>query len=193
MKHIEPSDLLSLEQYEQQRTQYRAGVIEHKRKRRLLLGPEMSILFEDRETVRHQIQEILRAEKLSAPTAVAEEIAVYNELLPPKGSVTATLMIEISDAAEREVRRRDYVGLDAHLHLECGEQRWTAVFDPRGLHGDRIAVVQYITWTLGIEGSELLRKNAAISTLRCTHPRYGYSVPLGEALAHDLVLDLQSG
>lgn len=192
MKPIEPSDILSLTDYEQQRNDYRSKVIEHKKKRRVFLGPEMSILFEDRLTVQHQIQEIVRAEKITAPDAFAEELAVYNELIPAHGSLVATLMIEIADAAEREVRRKDYVGLEKHLYIECGANRWAASFDPRGLHGDRIAVVQYLTWTLGAEGAQALRAHPLEAVIRCTHPRYGYTVGLGAFLADSLATDVLS-
>lgn len=192
MKPIELQEISSLQDYEKQRTDFRSTVIEYKKKRRIFLGPEMSVLFEDRLTVRHQIQEVLRAEKLSLEQTVLEEIAIYNELLAPHGAFTATLMIELSDPNEREVRKKDYLGLESHIHLEAGGRRWTGVFDPRGLHGDRIAVVQYVTWTMGDDGAKALIALADSAAITCTHPRYGYSTKLGRELAIALATDVAS-
>jgi hypothetical protein len=191
MQKIQLEDVMPLSEYERERPAFRQRVIAHKKSRRVLLGPEMSLVFEDRLTVLNQVLEMVRAERITRTEAVAEEIAVYNELIPPDGSLLATLMIEVSDAAQRDVRQRDYMGLERCVHLELGAERSTATFDPKGLHEDRIGVVQFITFALGPTARASLLDPAVPARIVCTHPRYGYAVDLSEsqrrALAEDLV------
>lgn len=191
MDKLKVEDVMPLSEYEAARPALRAKVIEHKKRRRVLLGPEMSLLFEDRLTVLNQVLEMVRAEKITRSEAVAEEVAVYNELIPPPGALTATLMIEIADAAARAVRQRDYLGLEKHLHLELDGVRTTAVFDPKGLEPDQVSVVQYVTFAVGAQGRAALLAMDKPAKMLCTHPRYGFSVELREdtrrALAEDLL------
>jgi|LNFM01.2.fsa_nt_gb hypothetical protein len=190
MQKLQVEEVMPLEAYERERPAFRAKVIEHKKRRRVLLGPEMSLLFEDRLTVLNQVLEMVRAEKITRPEAVAEEVAVYNELVPPDGALCATLMIEVVDAAQRALRQRDYMGLEKHMHIELDGVRSTAVFDARGLEPDQIAVVQYVTFALGPDARASLLDLSRPAAISCTHPRYGYRAELSEdtrrALAEDL-------
>ncbi|MDP3279342.1 MAG: DUF3501 family protein [Deltaproteobacteria bacterium] len=193
MNHLALKDVLSIEEYERKRSEIRAKTIALKKTRRVFLGPEMSLLFENRQTVLMQVQEIARAEKIVTEASMLEELAVYNELIPPPGHLSATLMIEISDGSQRELRRRDYVGLEQHIHLALGGTLISAKFDRRGLHDGVISVVQYVTFELPADaGPRLLDHNQSVE-LRSTHPRYGYSVTLTHdtraSLASDLATD----
>src|SRR5437588_117308 len=120
MRKVTQDELLALGAYESLRDSFRARMIAHKRERRVLLGPEMSVLFEDHDTVMLQVQEMLRAERISDPTAVQAELDTYNDLVPPDRALLATLMVEINDGALRDQRRCEYLGLDAHVALEIG-------------------------------------------------------------------------
>ncbi|MEI8256403.1 MAG: DUF3501 family protein, partial [Deltaproteobacteria bacterium] len=136
MRVVKEEEILGLEKYEPLRDRYRALVMDHKKPRRLFLGPHMSVLFEDHDTVLMQIQEILRAERISERSAVRFEIDTYNELVPPDGALLATLMIELPYADERERLRREYVGLDRSIALHIGDRRFVAEFDSEGIYGD---------------------------------------------------------
>ena len=98
------ADLLSLEQYARERAAIRARMIEYRAARRLHVGPHCTWSFEDRETVRYQVQEMLRAERIFEPAGIAEELAAYNPLIPDGGNLKATLLIEYPDPDQRAQR-----------------------------------------------------------------------------------------
>src|SRR5438067_11012436 len=100
MKPLTASDIKNLQDYELERPEFRARVIDLKNRRRVALGPLVTLLFENRDTVRFQVQEMLRVERIVKPDKVEHELEVYNELLPGPGEVAATLFIEITDQAE---------------------------------------------------------------------------------------------
>ena len=120
MRSVKQDELLGLASYEGIRDQFRARLIDHKKRRRILLGPEVSLMFEDHDSVMLQVQEMLRTERISDPTAVRFEVETYNDLVPPDGALLATLMIEEPDQDERERKRREYVGLDRAVFMEIG-------------------------------------------------------------------------
>jgi len=190
MKLVKADEVLGLGAYESVRDRFRARIIAHKKTRRVLLGPEMSLVFEDHDTVLALIQEMLRAERISDPDAIQTEIDTYNELVPPDGSLLATLMIEIVNEAERERKRRAYVGLDGTMALELGDRRVPARFAPEGLWPDRIAVVQYLSFDLDAEAHRRLGDASASARIVCEHPSYRHAVEIPAAtrasLAHDL-------
>jgi hypothetical protein len=190
MRKLTPEDLLDLASYDAARAGLRERIIAHKKRRRVLLGPEISMVFEDRDTVRHQVQEMLRAERITDPAAVRFEVETYNDLIPPDGALLATLMIEVEDAAVRETRRRDLHGIDEAIALEIGGERFPATLDAAGRYEDRVAVVRYATFALPPNGRALLLDLATPARIVCSHPRYGYSAALSDdtrrALAEDL-------
>ncbi len=190
MRVVKADEILGLAAYEQVRDRFRQRVIEHKKARRLFLGPEMSLLFEDHDTVLHQVQEMLRAERITEASAVQFEIDTYNELLPPDGALLATLMIELHDADERERKRREYVGLDTSIALEIGAKRFVARFNAEGIYPDRIAVVQYLTFDLGPDGRALLLDEKLPARIVCTHPKYPHAVDVPMTVRSSLARDL---
>ncbi|MBL8681449.1 MAG: DUF3501 family protein [Myxococcales bacterium] len=192
MQKLRVDEVMPLDAYERERTTFRAKVIAHKKQRRVLLGPEMSLVFEDRLTVLNQVLEMVRAEKITRPEAIADEVAVYNELVPEDGSLSATLMIEVVDAAQRALRQRDYMGLEKHLHLELDGARTTGVFDPRGLEPDQIAVVQYVSFAVGVAARDALLDLSKPAAIVCTHPRYGYRAELTADTRRSLADDLRT-
>ena len=101
-KPIERGEVLGLAEYEAVRPHFRARVIEEKKRRRVSLGPRASALFESRDTVLLQIQEMLRTERITRDSAVQHEIDTYNEFIPGDRELSCTVMIEIADKDERE-------------------------------------------------------------------------------------------
>ncbi len=190
MRRVTADELLSLGAYEQVRDRFRQRIIAHKRDRRLLLGPEMSLVFEDHDTVLMQVQEMLRSERISAPKAVREELEVYNDLVPPDGALLATLMIEVEDPEVRERRRREYVGLDDCVRLEIGACSVRGEFDAMGRFEDRVAAVRYVTFRLPPDGRALLLDAAQPARVVVDHPRYRAEVALGDATRRSLAEDL---
>jgi hypothetical protein len=130
MQKLSPADLLSLEQYARERAAFRARMIEHRSRRRLTLGAHCTWSFEDRDTIRYQVQEMLRAERTFEPAGIAEELAAYNPLIPDGTNLKATLLIEYPDPAEREQRLQQLVGIEHRCWMQvAGLPRVTAVAD----------------------------------------------------------------
>jgi hypothetical protein len=106
------ADLLPLEQYARERGAIRARMIDYRAARRLHLGPNCTWSFEDRETVRYQVQEMLRTERVFEPAGIAEELAAYIPLIPDGSNLKATLLIEYPDPAERAKRLTELRGIE---------------------------------------------------------------------------------
>jgi hypothetical protein len=128
VKPLEPGDILNLYDYEKVRAARRREVIALKAVRRVALGRYLSFVFENRETVAFQIQEMCRAERIVDEARIADEVAVYNTLLPHPGELAATMFIEITDAASIKpvldallgIDTRDYVRLRVGRHEVVG-------------------------------------------------------------------------
>ena len=111
------ADLLPLEQYARERAAIRVRMIDYRAARRLQVGPHCTWSFEDRETVRYQVQEMLRAERIFEAAGIAEELTVYNPLIPDGGNFKATLLIEYPDAVERAQRLTELRGIEERCWL----------------------------------------------------------------------------
>ena len=157
MKKIEATDLKNLHEYELIRDEWRRDVIATKARRRVLVGPALSLVFENRLTVLNQVQEMCRIERIVKPEAVQAEIDVYNELLPGPGEVAATLFIELPPRAGVQEELDRFIGLDGgkSVWLEIGGSRAYARFLEGQARPDRIAAVQYVRF--GVGGGEGMR------------------------------------
>jgi hypothetical protein len=189
VKHLTPSDLWPLPVYEGVRSQFRAEVIEAKKHRRITVGPHMTFVFENRLTVKFQVQEILRIEKITDPAQVAEEVEGFNTMLPDPGELAATLLIELTgtdEAVKAELLR--LYGLSQHLWLEVGGSRIPGEVEPGREAVDRgAAAVQYLRFKVG--DSKALAQGPAF--LAIDHPSYTHRVELPEDVRRSLSQDLQ--
>src|SRR4026208_2280040 len=129
MNKIILDDILGFSAYEKVRQQFRDDIIEKKKKRRISVGDKVSLVFENRDTVIFQIQEMLRAERITDLDKVREEIAVYNELIPNPGELSATLFIEIEDQTHLRAELLKFLGIDEALMFKVGEQRIPGRFE----------------------------------------------------------------
>jgi hypothetical protein len=165
-------------------------MIELKRPRRVHVGPVLCFLFENRDTVIFQIQEMTRAERNVDEEAIAEEVAVYNELVPRDHELSATLMIEIPDqqSIRRELDR--LIGIDEHVHLDVGGESVRATFDDKQFEEDRISAVQYIRFPLGPELAAKFRDPSVPVELRVDHPNYAEKVAIEGETRASLAADL---
>jgi uncharacterized protein DUF3501 len=121
MQKLTADDLLSLERYHKERPRMRAEVLAHKRDRQAPIGPNVTLYFEDRLTMRYQVQEMLRAERIFEAEAIAEELEAYNPLIPDGTNLKATMMIEFPDVAERRAALERLKGIENRVYLEVGE------------------------------------------------------------------------
>ena len=121
MQKLTRADLLSLEQYADQRQAFRAQVMEHKQPRRVALGKHVTLLFEDRLTIQYQIQEMLRVERIFEPEGIADELNAYNPLIPDGSNLKATLLIEFEEVEERKRALQELIGLEDKIWIQIGD------------------------------------------------------------------------
>jgi len=198
VKRLELADLVSLETYDAVRDDFRARIMAHKRNRRVAVGDRVTLLFEDRETIRFQVQEMVRVERIRAPEKVQLELDVYNELIPGESELSATLMIEIPDLAEIRPELDRLIGLDEHVALLLGDRSGDALtvradFDATQLGEDRIAAVHYIRFRLAPEALARFRALDIPARLSIDHANYRAEVTLPRSTRHSLIEDLAGG
>ena len=191
MKPLVASDIQNLHEYELARPDFRRRVIDLKSRRRVPLGDLMTLVFENRETVRFQVQEMARAERIVQPDKIQHELDVYNELLPGPGQVAATLFIEITDQARLQSLLDEFIGLEepGHLALRLGAEACPAIFAPGQSREDRISAVHYIRFAAGEEGRKALLAGA-IAALELEHGRYRARQELPPETIRELIADL---
>lgn len=191
MRPLEPADIPSLEAYARIRPALRDAVMAHKEPRRVAVGDRVTLVFEDRETLRWQVLEMCRVEGLRDPRAVAHEIEVYNELVPGDAELSATLYVEITDRAEIRPELDRLIGIDEHVVLEVGDAEVPARFDPKQMDEDRIAAVQYIRFPLGADLAARFADPAVPVAVRIDHPHYAARAELSAATRESLAVDLR--
>jgi len=191
MELLTPSDIANLHEYELERPDFRSRVIALKSRRRVPVGPMMTLVFENRDTVRFQIQEMLRVERIVQPDKVQHEVDVYNELLPGPGEVAATLFIEITEQPRIQQILDGFVGLDepGRLALTVGARRYPAIFAPGQSREDRISAVHYIRFALGEEGRRGLEAGQD-AALEVAHGDYRARQVLSSETVGELIRDL---
>jgi hypothetical protein len=198
MKPIERGEVLGIAEYEAIRDRFRARVIQEKKARRVLFGDHASCVFENRDTVLLQIQEMLRTERITREASILHEIETYNELIPKEHELSATIMIEIDDKEPRERFLVEAKGLEREFALVIGGTRCPGKNDPLREHPDRTTAVHYVKFDLAPAGERALRdvlekKTKAedlVVELVSTHPRYAVTTRLPTALVADLADDL---
>ena len=191
MKPLALEDILDLQEYELERPEFRRRVIALKMRRRVALGPLLTLVFENRDTVRFQIQEMARIERIARPEKVAQELEVYNELLPGAGEVAATLFIEVTEPEEVQPTLDRFIGLDERgkLVLRIGPDASAARFAPGQSREDRISAVHYIRFPVGDSGRRGLRENRP-AVLEVSHAGYDANTILSPETVAELLKDL---
>jgi hypothetical protein len=125
-------------------------VLEAKRVRRVHVADVLTFLFENTATMRYQVQEMIRAERLHGDAEIRHELETYNELLGAKGELGVSLLIELPEPAERDRKLREWIALPRHLYLETEDgERVRATFDARQVGEDRLSSVQYLKFDVG--------------------------------------------
>lgn len=194
VKPVEQSEILPLSEYEKVREHFRARVIAEKRARRVSIGQRVSAVFENRDTVLLQIQEMLRTERITRSSAVQHEIDTYNELLPDKDELSCTLMIEIDDRAEREAFLQSAKGFEDHVWLVAGGQRIRARSRERATNPERTTAVHYLKFSLSEQTADAIRGAAKTGVgalaLEIDHPSYKARAELPAATIVSLGEDL---
>jgi len=188
MNHLNFQDIWPLDVYEGVREQFRKQVIAAKAVRRVQVGPSMTVVFENRLTVKFQVQEILRVERISDPALAQEEVEGFNSMLPGRGQLSATLMIELmgSDASVKAELARLF-GLRDHVWLEVAGVRHKGELEPDREEPGRVSAVQYVRFPVP-DRQALLRGPAFLAI---DHSAYNHRVELTEAARRSLAEDLE--
>lgn len=187
-------DIVDLRAYERVRDELRRRVIELKRRRRVGLGPVISLVFENAETVRFQIQEMARAERITTDEGIREELDVYNRLLPGDGELSATLFIELTSEAQLHHWLPRLVGIERAVGMELSSGE-VVTSKPERSHAEALTreevtpAVHYVRFAFSTPQIDALADGPA--ALVAIHPEYQARTPLEEATRAELVGDLR--
>ena len=192
MKLLATSEILNLVEYERVREARRRELIEMKRPRRVQVGRHLTFVFENRGTVWFQIQEMVRAERIVDEAKIAEEVEVYNSLLPGSGQLAATMLIEITEPSQIKpvldtllgIDTRDYVKLTVWPHVIVGDFETGHSDEERG----KLSAVHFVRFALPPEAQRIFA--SAEVALVVEHPNERARAVLSEETRRSLACDL---
>lgn len=194
MPQIRRDTLMTLEAYAKARNEFRARVMAHKRDRTVALGEHVTLIFEDELTIRYQIQEMLRAERIFEEAGIQDELDAYNPLVPDGSNWKATMMIEYPDIEERHRMLAKLVGIEDKVWVKVeSHPRVYAVADEdlERETATKTSSVHFLRFELDASMVQALKRGAGLS-MGIDHPQYNVTVddvkaPVRDALAADLV------
>jgi len=192
MEKLTRADLLSLEQYSIERKAFRERVMAHKADRKIHIGPNATLYFEDRLTMQYQIQEMLRIEKIFESAGINEELEAYNPLIPDGSNWKATFMVEFSDVEERKVQLGRLIGIERHTWVQvAGFDKVYAIAneDLERETEEKTSAVHFTRFELTPIMVASVKEGAAIQ-MGIEHPNYTHTVTLSEASRASLAADL---
>ena len=196
MRPLARDEIVPLASYGDVREAFRRAVIEHKRARRLAVGPSVTLVFEDRETLRFQVQEMLWVERIAEPERVQHELDVYNELMPGARELSATLFVEITEPGRIRAELDRLIGIDEHVALVLGRgaeaRALRARFDAKQMEEDRISAVQYIRFALDESGAAAFAEPGRYAAIRISHPNYAHEAEFPPAVRESLLAGLRT-
>ena len=193
MRKLTVTDILDLRAYERERDDFRRRIIDLKRTRRVALGPILTILFENTDTMRWQVQEMARAERMLRDEQIAHEVDVYNSLIPDAGELSGTLFLELtSDAALREWLPK-LVGIEFHVAFALPDGvvvkgRPSDEDEERLTRDDTTAAVHYLRFRFSPEQVAAFERGPV--RVIVDHPEYRHVAPLDAVQHAALVADL---
>jgi hypothetical protein len=194
MPQITRESLMTLEAYARARPQFRAEVMAHKKNRTLQIGGNVTLIFEDELTIRYQIQEMLRAEKIFEEEGITDELDAYNPLIPDGSNWKATMLIEYPDPEERHGMLARLIGIEDKVWVKVeGCQRVYAIADEdlERENAEKTSSVHFLRFELDGTMVQSLRRGAVLSA-GIDHPQYNSTVDsvdtrIRDALVEDLV------
>ena len=193
MEKLSREGLLSLEAYSAQRDQLREDVMAHKRNRRLSLGTNATLYFEDRLTMQYQVQEMLRIERIFEAAGIEDELASYNPLIPDGSNWKATFMVEFPDAEERSAMLRQLIDIENKVWMQVGELekiRPIADEDLERTDAEKTSAVHFLRFELTAEQIAALKSGAELAA-GIDHENYQVEVrPVADNIRESLLADL---
>jgi uncharacterized protein DUF3501 len=195
MKKVQRNELLGLAEYEQIRPQFLARIVNEKKDRRVVVSDEISVIFENHDTALFQIQEMLRTERITKEAAILHELETYNELVPDDAELSATMFVEIADAATRDRRLVELAGLEGKIAMEVLGTKVPARNVTRGVLPDRTTAVHYLKFPLGKDLASRLAARAkegdGAMVFLLEHPKLTVRKAIPAVTARSLAEDLQ--
>lgn len=195
MEHLTRDQLMSLEQYAERRADFRQQVIDHKKHRRVGIGPHLNLYFEDRLTIQYQVQEMLRIERLFEPAAIEEELAAYNPLIPDGGNLKCTAMLEYQDVEQRKAQLAQLKGIENQVWLKVkGFDPVYAIAneDLERSNEEKTSAVHFMRFELEPEMIDALHSGAELS-LGVNHDLYQHQTTVTGDTRAALLADLSTG
>ena len=189
MRPIDRKEILPLDEYERIREHFRGRVIEEKKIRRVMLGDHLSAVFENRDTVFLQIQEMLRTERITTEAAILHELETYNALVPKDNELKITLFVEIADKELRDRMLTELAGLEDKIFIEIAGARFSAEGHREGAEATRTTAVHYLTVKLDAQAAEVVRRGKGPAALGVVHPKYEVCAVLKPGLLQKLAED----
>ena len=193
MQKLARRDLMSLEQYAVERPRLRAEIIAHKQLRTVQVGPNVTWLFEDRATIRYQVLEMLRVERIFEAAGIQDELDAYNPLVPSGTNWKATLLLEFTDPAARQVALSQLIGVEDRCWVRASEmERVFAIADEdiERENDDKTSAVHFLRFELTPSMIQAVKSGASVS-IGVDHDNYRHSLsPLPAAVRDALSLDL---
>jgi len=192
---LQLADVLDLRAYERVRDDYRRRIIEHKRVRRIALGPIVTLLFESFDTVRFQVHEMARAERIATDEGIEGELDVYNRLLPVRGELSATLFIELTSEDELRHWLPRLVGIEHAVGFKLGGTERLVMAEPEATHAQALTretvtpAVHYVRFAF--DRSDRQAFAAAPASLVARHPEYEAETELTEETHAALLAELE--
>jgi hypothetical protein len=189
---LKRSDLMSLEQYSQKRSDFRNKVIAHKKNRRVGIGPHLFLYFEDRLTIQYQVQEMLRIEKIFESAGIEEELDAYNPLIPDGHNLKATAMLEYQDVNERKAQLALLRGIEDLVWIQV--EGFDPVYaianeDLERSNAEKTSAVHFMRFELEPDMIAALRSGASL-TMGSNHESYRYSTVIEPRIREALLADL---
>ena len=192
MPRIDRASLMTLEAYARERPEFRARVMAHKKNRRVQLGDDVTLIFEDELTNRYQVQEMLHAERIFEEQGIQEELDAYNPLVPDGRNLKATMMIEYPDPDERGKRLADLIGIEDKVWLQvAGHERVWAIADEDldRANEQKTSAVHFLRFELGEATAQALKEGAGLA-IGVDHPRYSAKLEVPSGVRDSLAKDL---
>ncbi len=193
MPRIARDSLMTLEAYAKVRSEFRANVMAHKKNRTVHLGGHVALMFEDEMTMRYQVQEMLRAERIFEEAGIQDELEAYNPLIPDGSNWKATMLIQYSDVAERQQALARLIGIEDRVWVQVeGSARVYAIADEdlERENDEKTSSVHFLRLELDAAMKRALKGGAALR-MGVDHPSYQAAIeavpePVRESLLRDL-------
>ena len=192
MHRIRRESLLTLEAYARERAGFRARVIEHKKHRTVQLGDSVTLIFEDELTIRYQIQEMLRVERIFEEQGIQDELETYNPLVPDGRNFKATMMLEYTDPEERQRWLAKLIGIEDKVWIQVrGFERVWAIADEDLVRENeqKTSSVHFMRFELTDAMARALKSGVGLS-IGIDHPQYRTTLDVPAAVCDALVKDL---